>query len=589
VNSNFQSTLGSRRRNGLTECIEGRFQLETRIGIGAFGKVYRARDITSGEPVAVKIFNANIRDAGYLQELGLLFAEEHPHIVPTLSFGYASGEKYLVYRFMAGGSLRDVLARTPRPPLDHALSICRDILDGLAFAHARRVVHRDIKPENVLLDGARWPFSASLCDFGLSARLIEGESNASNFGSPAYMAPEQFGEHYDHRVDLYAVGVMLYEMLYGRRPFDGDATELRYAHTHRDMHVPSSTPISLAQFLRKLAARDPEKRFATAGDALAALDSVRTTLDESRVERTVQLRDPAAITTRWRARIAARCESVEALAADGLVLSFRDRIARLGADGGLDPIADASEAVHEIAAQTGPSDLLAWMSGDQIWTARHNDVQPLPGDYALPAHPRRLVLSPGGEWGLVASSESIDLIRMHDGEHMWRAEVDGYGSVPEVTFAGGDDTVVWICTESPRTVLVCMDVDGQILARTSIGTADTSIIGRPDGGCVVAGRGRRSITHYDREGFVVAEGITGAPVQELVRYDDRHLAVWSVRHAELIVEDSLDTRAFVRRPDTHELVVPIGRGGYLVGPDEADDDAVVVRRFTLDVITEVLS
>lgn len=560
--------------------VEGRYRIESQIGYGAFGKVFRARDSVTGEAVAVKLFDERLDETGYLQELGLLFSEEHEGIVRTLSFGYAAGRKYIVYEFIRGGSLRDLLLRTPHVPVEQALSITRDVCAALAFAHSRRVVHRDMKPENLLLTEPDWPFRAKLCDFGLSTRFRPGDRISSYFGSPAYMAPEQFGQSYDHRVDVYAAGVILYEMLFGRRPHAGDAVSLRHAHIHVHPPLPKDGPPELLSVLTRMMAKNPDERFSTAAEATEAIDELLAGLAETAgipiappVFQLVQLHP------QWSVRLQGGCMTWMPTADSGMLLSLRDQIVAVGADGSARALVETQVPVTEFVEGGNPTHLFAWVVGHDIWVWESGDVRMLADGAEAPSGSRRLVLSRDGRFLLISSPTHVDLASTESGEILWRAEVATYGAPPEVCFAGNSD-LVWIGSESPRTQLILLNAAGERLCRTTAPGSDVVMIPADETGAVVVGcRGKRTLQRMSHEGFVSHTLELGASLMELHIVDERLAAAWSARHIELFDRRTLASYALLSRPDENEILLSAGKGLFTLEPEPA---SLVIRRLEME-------
>ncbi len=256
-----------------------RYELGELLGAGGMGRVYLARDTVLDRQVAIKfIGDGRAAEEGarrrFLREARAAAALEHPNIVPIYDVGATDqGEMYLAMAYCPGESLKSRLAQGAVAPRE-ALGIAGALADALAHAHRQGVVHRDLKPSNVLLgaDGR-----VRLIDFGL-AKLTETSvlSGSEQFaGTPAYMAPEQItGDPVDGRTDLWALGVVLYEMLSGRRPFGGEQTHsILYAivNTPPDpFELPEDfTGGRVQPLLERTLAKDPAERYATA-EALRA-------------------------------------------------------------------------------------------------------------------------------------------------------------------------------------------------------------------------------------------------------------------------------------------------------------------------------
>ena len=266
------------------------------LGAGGMGEVFRAHDARLGRDVAIKILSphrASDPDAlpRMVRESRMIAALEHPAIVTIHDVGEDAGQFYLVTELVEGETLRERLRRGPLPTRE-ALDYAVTIASALAAAHARGVVHRDLKPENVMISTAG---SLKLLDFGV-AKLVAAPDAATaaghptltgtgvTVGTPAYMAPEQLdGRSVDHRADQFAFGVMLYEVLAGRRPFAGATAPELSAAILRDepAHLTSvrpEIPVPLARIVARCLAKNPDDRYASTTDLTHAIADVRTDL-----------------------------------------------------------------------------------------------------------------------------------------------------------------------------------------------------------------------------------------------------------------------------------------------------------------------
>lgn len=251
---------------------------------GGMSRVFLAEDLELGRRVVIKVLrpetSASASAERFRREIQLAAQLQHSHIVPLLTSGSADPLLYYTMPFVAGESLRSRLAREGPLPLQTACRIWRDMLDGLAHAHANYVVHRDIKPANVLLGAGH----ALISDFGIArAVAVAGgahtEAPDSAIGTPAYMAPEQLvGDgRADHRSDIYAAGLVMHEMLDGELPFCGDtAREVMLARLTSDPSRVSrpDCPKALADLVARCLERDPAARPQTAAAVLAELDEI---------------------------------------------------------------------------------------------------------------------------------------------------------------------------------------------------------------------------------------------------------------------------------------------------------------------------
>src|SRR5512140_1054467 len=282
------------------------YRIERELGGGGMSRVFLADEAALGRKVVVKVLSpelgAGLNVERFRREIQLAAGLQHPHIVPVLAAGEASGLPYFMMPYVAGDSLRARLRRDGALPIAEVVAIVRDVARGLAFAHARGVVHRDIKPDNVLLAGG----SATVTDFGVakalsSARHGEGTGSltlvGNSLGTPAYMAPEQAAADpdTDHRADLYALGVVAYELLAGSTPFEGRTPRALLAAQMAETPPPINerrpdTPPALARLVMQLLEKDPADRPGTADAVLAALDDPEATRSQPRTAAFVPVR-----------------------------------------------------------------------------------------------------------------------------------------------------------------------------------------------------------------------------------------------------------------------------------------------------------
>jgi len=278
------------------QVLASRYLIEHKLGEGAMGTVYRARHVKMGRPFAVKVLHPKLLED---EKLALRFAREaelagrlhHPNVIGVVDVGETpEGHRYMVMDFAAGGDLADLLGEAPMPPA-RIIHLVRQMLEGLYHAHEAGLIHRDFKPENVIVErddhGNEVP---RIVDFGISILRDGGEAadatgrlttNGLVLGTPHYMAPEQaVADPIDHRIDLFAMGIVVYEMLCGRLPFDGAGAEVARANLLLDpppisQRVPHLEVDPLLEaYARHLMAKNRDRRPATAKRARELLDLI---------------------------------------------------------------------------------------------------------------------------------------------------------------------------------------------------------------------------------------------------------------------------------------------------------------------------
>ncbi len=265
--------------------LAGRYRILELVGVGGMGMVYRAMDERLDLPVAIKVLRPDLgRDAERLErfkkELVLARQVSHPHVVRTHDIGSDGESIFITMDFVAGRSLGELLIDDGRLDPERAADIVRQVASGLAAAHDAGVVHRDLKPANVLLDDSG---RAAITDFGVARSLGGGGPTLPGIvvGTLDYLSPEQArGGAVDGRSDLYALGILLFEMLTGKLPFAGgsDAEVLvqRLTGATQDLRTMGvGVPAPLAAIVRKLLQRDPARRYQTAQEVLDDLSGMK--------------------------------------------------------------------------------------------------------------------------------------------------------------------------------------------------------------------------------------------------------------------------------------------------------------------------
>ncbi|MGG7654019.1 protein kinase domain-containing protein [Kocuria rosea] len=273
--------------------LEGRYELGPRIARGGTATVYRAVDTRLQRVVAVKLMHAHLAEDPaaadrFVREARSAARLSHPHVVSVLDQGHApDGVPYLVMEHVAGSTLRDLLRRRGALPPGEALGLLEPVLDGLAAAHREGLVHRDVKPENVLISAAG---RVTVADFGLTRAVGQHTATGTVLGTVGYASPELVtGQRVDTRADVYSAGILLFELLAGRRPFEGGP--LAVARAHADGAVPDlrtldpGLPAGVARLVARATAREPERRPPDAGSFLDELRSVRAGLRPAELDR----------------------------------------------------------------------------------------------------------------------------------------------------------------------------------------------------------------------------------------------------------------------------------------------------------------
>lgn len=287
--------------------LAGRYRLVAPLGEGGMAAVYRGRDLRLNREVAVKVMHDDLnRDPEFLtrfhREAQFVASLSHPNIVPVYDVGDERGTHFIVMEYIRGRTLKELLDRDGPLSWARSVDIMTRVLDALGRAHAQGLIHRDVKPQNILITQDGTP---RLADFGI-ARLADGSTTrtAAILGSAHYLSPEQArGEEASVQSDLYACGVVLYEMLAGRPPFDG-ANALAIANLHLSASPPSlrrdlsDLPAAIDAAVSRALAKEPSERFGDAAAFAAAIqisnpDSAGTAIQPIDAGRTEVAQVPA--------------------------------------------------------------------------------------------------------------------------------------------------------------------------------------------------------------------------------------------------------------------------------------------------------
>jgi serine/threonine-protein kinase len=268
------------------EVIGGRYELEELCGSGGMSSVYRAHDQLLERKVALKILHERYgKDDEYVErfrrEARAVAQLAHPNIVTVIDRGEDEGRQFIVFEYVDGENLKQVVDRDGPLAIDRVVELGREIAQGLAFAHERGIVHRDVKPQNVLLNGDGM---AKVTDFGI-ARTLDVEKGVTQtgtvLGTSDYIAPEQAsGQVVSRETDVYSLGIVLFELLTGRVPFTGESF-VAVALQHVNEPPPSvlerrpDTPPRLAELVDRALAKDPDER-PTMDELVAELEALQS-------------------------------------------------------------------------------------------------------------------------------------------------------------------------------------------------------------------------------------------------------------------------------------------------------------------------
>ena len=345
------------------------YRIESVIGRGGMGVVYRATDLSLERPVALKLIAPELAEdelfrSRFLREPKLAASLDHPHVVPIHEAGEHDGQLYLAMRFVEGSDLRTLLKSEDGLPLARALAILAEVADALDAAHRRGLVHRDVKPANILVDEDG---HAYLTDFGVTLQLGDATETGNIVGTLDYIAPEQIrGEKVDGRADVYALGCVLHQCVTGAAPFHRTTeAETLWAHLQEPIPPVPAHP-ALDPVLAKALAKEPEDRYATSTELIEAAQLALA-----------GVRVPAGLIRRRRLVLAA---GVLALAATAVAAAF--------ALGGGEPSAPVGNGLAMIAAD-----------GDEIASFAASETPP-----------SNIAVGEGAVWMLNTEDETVSRV-----------------------------------------------------------------------------------------------------------------------------------------------------------------------------------
>ena len=454
----MSSIAGSELKPGTT--VAG-YRIETLIGRGGMGAVYRASEQGLERKVALKVIAPELASderfrERFLRESRLAASLDHPHVIPIYQAGEEEGLLYLAMRYVEGSDLAGLLAREGALEPRRALELLAQVAEALDAAHERGLVHRDVKPSNVLIASAAGREHCYLGDFGLTKRTgsLSGVSAAGDIvGTLEYVAPEQItGEPLDERSDVYSLGCVLYESLTGQAPFPR-ATDvaLLWAHVHEEPTPPSKLrpelPRELDPVLARALAKEPGRRYRSAGELVAATRSALRLVEAV----------PSARNSR---PLLAAAALVLLIAAAALAAYLATR-----EEGGLSSVspnsvgvidADSNKLVAEVPVGIDPESVAA--GAGSVWTANVEDetvsrINPAdttatPNTISVGDYPSDLTVDNGTVW--VALGALGELVRVNPAQNEAARPTPALGKgascgAPRASIAVGEGAVWVLC------------------------------------------------------------------------------------------------------------------------------------------------
>jgi Protein kinase domain len=284
----------------LQRAVGEEFTVGPLLGQGGFAAVFRCKDVALGRDVAIKVLDLDLAPSPtlaerFVREAQVIAQLEHPNIVPIHKVGRRRDVLFLVMRCVDGPSLRQLLANNRRLSVGDAARIARQVADALGYAHSESIVHRDIKPDNILIDHKTGVVLVT--DFGIAKAAQAAQVGGSQLttegmviGTPQYMSPEQAaGDRVDGRSDVYSLGIVLYQMLAGEPPFDGDSSASILAQQLTAAPPPlrrarGDVPPELADIVGRMLEKEAGRRFQNAADVSRALVGALPTAAKNRVK-----------------------------------------------------------------------------------------------------------------------------------------------------------------------------------------------------------------------------------------------------------------------------------------------------------------
>ncbi|MFC2163534.1 protein kinase [Acidobacteriota bacterium] len=272
----------------------GKYTILEELGKGAMGVVYKALDPDINRQVAIKLIRIDrISEGGDIEDMARRFIREaqsagkleHPNIITIYEVGRENNQTYIVMQYVEGDSLKEIISSSQKLSLQEVVKMTTSLCSALDYAHKHRIVHRDIKPANILINKAGQPF---LVDFGVARVDMSTLTQSGTIvGTPSYMAPEQVaGKTVDSRADIFSLGVIIYELLTGMRPFYGDhITTIVYKIMNEEppslREAKKDLPVGFEHVLKKALSKDPQTRYQTCGELAEDLKIAALSTDDT--------------------------------------------------------------------------------------------------------------------------------------------------------------------------------------------------------------------------------------------------------------------------------------------------------------------
>jgi hypothetical protein len=377
------------------------------------------------------------------------------------------------------------------------------------------------------------------------------------------MAPEQFDGDYDYRIDFYALGVILYEMLFGRRPLSGDASSISYAHKNLEIKLPESGPPTLLALLRRMLAKNPEERFESARDLVRHIDDSVDALSSRR--ETTELTRPKlsqlTLREKWRANLPGGIDLFSTTRDGKLLLFASGRVAAVEPSGTFVEIVNTGREIENFVEGGSLDGTIGWIADDKVWCLRDRHLRDWLLEPEIIDSPSRFLLSPDGQHMLAVTPRYLYLYTI-DGYVQWRATIETYGTLPPVAFSGSGN-VVWVATEAPRTQLLAVDLEGHKLCRTAAPSSEVDLHCFDDRHVVVTIPGKRKAHLVSIDGFVEVSVDVVEEALSLHRVGGA-VGISSMGHIEVLDPRNLQSRALIEHPNPEEFTLFVDPGIYQI-------------------------